>query len=461
MLLMAGCANNGGIPLSNTTGGGTGQPPKRIATPLPGQSAPAESIPAPAVADTTPQIVAPPTQGQGQSLVISGATRDIPASMLQSRVRVGMLLPLSGPRREVGRSLLDAAMLAINDVAGDNFVLLPFDTRGTEQGAKQAMQDALDNKVHLVIGPLFSSSVAAAAPEAISAGVNVIAFSNNRLVAQPGVFLSGLLPEAQIDRVVRFAATRGIRRIAALLPYGAFGDRVHRALQQTANSLGLDLVNVAYFTSDSDQTERAVRNISDFDERQANLKRQIAALKGKDDEVSKRTLARLEKMETYGPLPYDALVVAASGTKLTEVAAQLGYFDIDTKTVRLLGISSWNAPGTGREPALDGGWFADTPEAATADFNRNFKAMYETNPHPLAVDAYDVTALAAILAGDGPDKAYDTQSLTRKSGFSGATGLFRFDASGLPQRALEVREVTQEGSKLVDPAPKTFPPVIN
>ena len=353
--------------------------------------------------------------------------------------------------------MLDAAMLALNDVAEGNFVLLPFDTGGTDRGAAAAIQGAIDNRVELVIGPLFSTSVASAAPRAREAGINVIAFSNNRIVAQPGVFIAGLLPEGQIDRVVRYAAGRGIRRLGALLPAGAFGDRVHGALRGAAAALGLDLVRVEYFDDDPERTARAVRSIGDYDRRRRDLQNQIKALHNATDEVSRRTLAQLEKLETFGPVPFDALVVAASGAKLTEVAAQLGNYDIDTKTVRLLGIASWGAPGTGREPALVGAWYADTPNAANTEFSRTFRAMYEADPHPRAVDAYDITALAAILASRDSTDRFSAEILTNSSGFAGSGGLFRFMPDGLPERALEVREIHADGTKLVDPAPKALP----
>ena len=441
-LALGACQSSSSPP----AGGPSGAPPERIVTPLPG----AETAPVP----PAPAAVVP-APGQ-EPVVISGATVDIPAAMTDGKVRVAALLPLSGGGRDVGRSLLDGAMLALNELADSNFVLLPFDTKGTDQGAAAAIRDAIDSRAELVIGPLFSASVAAAAPVARAAGINMIAFSNNRIVAEPGVFLAGLLPETQIEHVLRYAATRGIRRVGALLPAGAFGDRVDAALRGAAAAYGLEVVRVEVFGDDPAQTARAVRSISDYDRRQRDLKAQIAALKGATDQVSRRTLARLERLETFGPLPFEALVVAASGAKLTEVAAQLGNFDVDTKTVRLLGLASWSAPGTGREPSLVGAWYADAPAAASADFLRNFRAMYERAPHPLAVDAYDVTALAAILASARGADRYAAATLTDGSGFAGAGGLFRFLPGGLPERALEVREITPDGSKLVEPAAKSF-----
>ena len=53
-------------------------------------------------------------------------------------MRVGLLLPLSGPAEALGRDMLDAAQMALFDVGDNDLVLLPRDTGGTPAGARLA-----------------------------------------------------------------------------------------------------------------------------------------------------------------------------------------------------------------------------------------------------------------------------------------------------------------------------------
>ena len=46
-------------------------------------------------------------------------------------------------------------------------------------------------------------------------------------------------------------------------------------------------------------------------------------------------------------------------------------------------------------------------------------------------------------------------------GFTGAGGLFRLRADGLSDRALEVREVLTDGSRVIDPAQASFEALSN
>ena len=72
-----------------------------------------------------------------------------------------LLLPLSGPTAGVGRAMLDAAHMALADIADDGIELLPRDTGGTAAGAARAAQETLAQGVVMVLGPLLQAEVEA------------------------------------------------------------------------------------------------------------------------------------------------------------------------------------------------------------------------------------------------------------------------------------------------------------
>ena len=57
---------------------------------------------------------------------------------LPPEIRVGLLLPLSGPAEALGRDMLDAAEMALFDVGDNDLVLLPRDTAGDPGRARAA-----------------------------------------------------------------------------------------------------------------------------------------------------------------------------------------------------------------------------------------------------------------------------------------------------------------------------------
>ena len=376
-------------------------------------------------------------------------------------VRVALLVPLSGPAAQVGQAMLNAAQLALFQFADDRFELLPHDTGGTVDGALAAAQLAIGDGARLIVGPLLSASVQAVGPIARAANVPVIGFSSDRNVAGDGVYVMGFLPSAQTERVIAYAASRGLTRFGLLGPDNAYGEAVLTAMQDITARLGVEITRARLYDPHAEDYTNVVREISDFDARKQELERQIAELKQRDDEIAKKTLERLEQLQTAGDLPFDTLLVADGGKRLQQIAALLPFFDVDPAVVQILGTGQWDVPGLGNEPALVGAWYAAPDPRARGDFVKEYKATYGDAPPRLATIAYDAAALAAVLGQGENGPNYSVQALASPNGYWGRDGIFRLMPSGLTERGLAVLEITRKSSKVSDPAPESFQPRIN
>ena len=379
-----------------------------------------------------------------------------------AEVRVAILLPLTGSNAALGQAMLDAAQLSMFELAGDSFVLMPFDTGGTDQGARQAATTAIERNARLILGPLTAGSVQAVAPVARAAGVQVIAFSNSHEVAGDGVFILGFVPRQQVDAVVGYAASEGASRFAALVPDDSYGRSVVDAVRTSAQARGAGLVRARFYDTGAADYTNLVKDFSGYPARHAALLAQRKALAAKGDEISRQALRRLERLDTIGDAPFDALVLPESGERLRTMSALLSYFDIDVPSVKLLGLRSWDLiPNLGAEPALIGAWFAGSPVEERDRFIERFKRAFGRVPPRLATLAYDATALAAILgqAEGGPD--YSAQALMDRNGFLGVDGIFRLNADGIAERVFTIYEVTRDGVKARRTAPTSFTPLTN
>ena len=385
-----------------------------------------------------------------------------PPPGIADRIPVGLLLPLSGQHEALGRSLLDAAQLALFEVAGENFVLMPRDTAGTAEGAAAAARSALESGAKLLLGPVFAASAAAVAPIARDAGVNLIAFTNDSAVAAEGAFVLGFLPSQRIERVVSYAASRGASRFAALVPRGAFGELVRDAFVAAVARAGGTVVRIEPYRFDSEGSiDDAVKRLAAYDLRRGALRAQRAALAQQTDEASRRALQRLERRETIGEVDFDAVLLPEADEPLKALAPLLPYYDIDTRKVRILGIADWSDRALVREPALAGAWFAAPAPDARAAFADRFRRIYGTQAHSLAPLAYDAAALAAVLGAREGGADYSIDALAATNGFAGSAGLFRLRRNGLGEHSFAVFEVRPDGAVAVSPAPETFEVVGN
>ena len=419
-------------------------------------------------------------------------------SQLPPEVRVGLLLPLTGPAADLAKDMLDAAQMALFDVGPNDLTLLPRDTAGTPEGARQAAEQAIEEGAVVLLGPLFNQAVTAVSPVAAKANVRVLAFSNVTSAAADGTFLLGFRPEEQVQRVVRYALEHverrppdpvpgtepappadqgtagqgtpadqgpadqaapapGPVRIAGLAPNDAYGATAMDALRRTVLASGGELAQTLFYPADQADPSAVVRRIADYDARKAALERERSRLQQLDDDPSKQALERLSTLDTLGGPPFDAILIADGGDRLRSVASLLTFFDVDPAVIRFLGTMRWqDDPRVLQEAALQQGWFAASAPESLAQFETRFQGVYGHPPQQLAALAYDATALAVIVARDLRDPKFEPPTLANAQGFAGATGLFRLRPDGLADHGLAILEVANGKARTIEPPPASF-----
>lgn len=341
------------------------------------------------------------------------------------RVAIALLLPLSGRYADIGKSMENAAHMAVMESGSDRLTVLSFDTAGTAKGASAAAREAIGAGARLIVGPLFRDAVAAVKRRAAGARINVLAFSNSESVAGGNVFLLSFLLRQQVDRIVRHAAIKGYSEIGVLAPASATGERIVMYAEAAALRHGTEIRRSAFYPGE------------------------IAAMR--------------ERIEAFAEEPpYRAVLIHAGGDRLRTVAGLLALNDVLPPDYQYLGFSSWNDSGLRSENVLRGGWFAAPPPDISARFAGRYENVFKAKPDRFASMAYDAVALAATLAERaGPRRKsgrnpFTRRALTDPNGFLGADGIFRFGKNGLIERGLAVLEVRRKDFRVVDPARTSF-----
>ncbi|MGY8958188.1 MAG: penicillin-binding protein activator [Alphaproteobacteria bacterium] len=416
--------------------------------------------PEPVVAPQAPRpfVVAP---------TIPDLTRDPTAAPESVETKVAVLLPLSGPNAPLGRALQNAAQLSLFELAAEDLVLMMYDTGGGADGAARAAEQAMRDGAAMIIGPLLAESVAAARdvvrrsvenseinPE-INPKINIVAFSNSSEVAGDGVFILGFTPRQQVLSILDHAAGEGLSRVVVLAPSDSYG----RAVAAAASSRAGMLFQTVYYNPAAKDLSSPVKALARYDQRRAALRVHRKALEREGGPAALRKLRQLEQRDTLGDPPFDAVLLPDTGKNLRTLASLLSYFDVDAPAVQLLGLRDWDLiANLSSEPPLHGAWYSATSVEGRIGFERRYKAAFGAQPPRHATLAYDATALAVVLArtAKGAYPPFTRAALMSRSGFLGVDGVFRFQPSGVAERAFAIFEVTKTGTKVRRSAPTTF-----
>ena len=363
-------------------------------------------------------LAAPPTP--------SSAIETAPLPVVGDRigtgsVKIALIAPLSGPNgaSAVGLSMRNAAELAVAAFDSSPATLIVKDDRSSPAGAKAATQAALAEGADLVLGPLFAANVREAATVARAANKPVIAFSTDPALAGRGVYLLSFLVESYVDRIVDFAAARGKRSMAALIPDSEYGRLAEAAFITAAARNNVRVVAVEHVQSEA-YADASVGRI-------AALGAEVEAL--------------------FIPAPAEAMA------RLSQALARAG---IDGGRIQILGTGLWNDARVLKIRALQGAWFAAPDNAGFNTFAMSYRDRYGADPSRVATLAYDAVALSIALARQQSGEGFSAGALQGASGFNGTDGIFRFRADGLNERGLTVQMIDQGSTTIISAAPKTF-----
>jgi branched-chain amino acid transport system substrate-binding protein len=351
-----------------------------------------------------------------------GAPQQPTTNIGEGKVKAGLILPLSasGNATVAAQSMRNAAEMALAEFNNPDLQLLVKDDGGSAPGAQQAAQQALDEGAEIILGPLFALTVGPVGRAARARGVPVIAFSTDTNVAARGVYLLSFLPEADVERIIGYAASQGRRSFAALVPDNAYGSVAEAAFKQAVGRAGGRVIALERYPLDRAQMQTPVRNVA-----------QAAS-------------------------QADAIFVPDGTDAVPTIVQTLTANGIDTKRVQLLGTGLWEDAQIFSNPLLDGAWYAGPDSTGFRNFSARYRSRYGKDPVRTASLAYDAVALVAALVKTQGRQRFSDDVLTNSSGFTGIDGLFRFRPDGTNQRGLAVLRVSPTGGQIISPPPKGF-----
>jgi ABC-type branched-subunit amino acid transport system substrate-binding protein len=344
---------------------------------------------------------------------------------------VALLAPLSSPEpraKAQARDLEAAARLAASEL-GDLVELRVFDDGADPAKAQQAAQAAVDAGASIIIGPLFSGQTSAVRAVAEAAATPVLSFSSDSGAGRPPVWVLGDLPENEVDRVLAFAASKGMRSVAVIRPQNDYGALVERAANRVGPRHNVAVLGALTYPRSAEGVQDVVGGGA-------------------------------ASVKSAAPR---AALIADGGPALRLVASYLAYGDVAQPQTQYLGLGLWDDdPEIARESALQGAWFAAADPAAAQGFASRFEASAGRAPGPVAGFAYDAVLAVGALLRDaravGVEHPFSAEAITRPQGFVGSRGAFRLREDGGNDRALAVFEVQQAGFLVRDPAPAAFGP---
>jgi len=370
---------------------------------------------------------------------------------LNKRLRLGVVLPLSGKRALVGQQVLQGIQLAVNQSSLAIKDRVELVVRDSQSGVSIQMlvEDlAKDPNIVGIIGPVLSSEVAKIVPvidQYKMPAFTPTASSPGLADLSPYIFRNSLTREIQGKFLARYALNElNLQRFVVLFPTEPYGRDLKNYFADEVKALGGEVV--AYLTYDRSQTD---------------FKEQILKMGGVPDDKLKRLVKKhiksgtepsplndkgqfskpvvergffgadsIEGLKVSLEFNYDAIFIPGFYDKVSLIVPQLIFYNIETPA--LLGASGWNSPELVknarrylRTATFVDGFFIGSERARTREFVEIFRSTFGEDPTILSAQAFDVARIYMKLVREGADNRLKIKkrlhSVHNFPGVSGAT----------------------------------------
>ena len=153
---------------------------------------------------------------------------------IQEKRRVAAILPLSGKKKAIGKEVLNACLLAIDNYK--KVEMLVIDSKFIVSNPDKLAAFLRRNNVRYIIGPIFSNETIKM--NNLLGNLYYFSLSNNTNIASPNIIIGGEDPKDEIKLLFNYVLSQGNQKILALIPKNTYGDMVNSIIDNldTKNS---------------------------------------------------------------------------------------------------------------------------------------------------------------------------------------------------------------------------------
>jgi len=338
------------------------------------------------------------------------------ALLANDKIKIGLLVPLTGKNSEIGQSIIKSARLAINTINNASIEIIPKDTRSNPEVTLVAAKEFANSGIKIVIGPVFNESLIYLDK---LTELTFLALTNKNNNFSKNIINAGINATSQLSAIKKFIELNEIKKTIFLTPDVSFKNEIEKAI---SNSKIKILENYIYNTDPTKLTKQ-IEKITHYDIRKQNLEDEIKRLDKSEQNNKERLIERLEKRDTLGNVKFDSLVISDFDESLKSVTTSLLYTDISPKEKYFITLNQWFDESLLKETSSQPLYFPSANKDNYDEFSNAYFEKYNQYPNQLSFLSYDLVGLIYYLILQN-NLVVDKKMFEKKTLFKGKVGIF-------------------------------------
>ena len=338
------------------------------------------------------------------------------ALLANEKIRIGLLVPLTGKNSEIGQSIIKSTRLAINTINNASIEIIPKDTQSNPEVTLGAAKELANSGIKIVIGPVFNESL-------IYLGelseLTFLALTNKNDNFSKNIINAGINATSQLNAIKKFIELNEIKKTIFLTPDVSFKNEIEKAI---SNSKIKILENYIYDTDPTKLTKQ-IEKITRYEIRKQNLEDEINRLEKSEQSNKELLIERLKKRDTLGSVKFDSVVISDFDESLKSVTTSLLYTDITPKEKYFITLNQWFDESLLKETSSQPLYFPSANKDNYDEFSNEYFEKYNQYPNQLSFLSYDLVGLVYYLILQN-ESVIDKKMFTKKTLFKGKVGVF-------------------------------------
>ena len=334
----------------------------------------------------------------------------------ESKIKIGLLVPLSGDNANLGKQIIKATRLAIKDINSDIIEIFPKDT---QSNANITLRSAIELKelgINLVIGPVFNKNLSYL--EEVE-DVTFLSFTNKTLDLPKNVISAGINSTSQLNTIKKFIELNEIKKSIFLIPDLNYNNEIKQGIKKSK----IKTLKQYYYDIEPTKLTKQIETITDYEVRKQNLVDEINRLENSDDPNKKKKIKNLEKKYTIGDVNFDSVIIADFDESLKSVITSLLYADILPKDKYFITFNQWFDESLLKENSSQPIYYPSVNKENLKEFEKKFYKQFNQNPNHISLLSYDLIGLIYYLALKN-EITEISKVFRERNSFKGKIGIF-------------------------------------
>ena len=332
------------------------------------------------------------------------------------KIKIGLLVPMTGENKELGQSIIKAVSLAIKDIDSNLIEIIPKDTATKPNQTLRSAFELKEMGVKVVIGPIFYESLAYLGE---IKNLVFLSFTNKTLDLPKNVISAGINSTSQISTIKRFLEINDVKKTIFLTPIQNYEFEVKKGIKDSKIKI---YKNYIYNTEPTKLTKQ-IEEITNYKIRKQNLEDEIKRIKNSSEANKDIKIKQLEKRYTIGNLNFDALIIADFDESLKSVTTSLLYTDVSPKNKFFITLNQWFDSSLLNEIDIQPLYYPSINKNNFDNFRKKFFKEFNEYPSHLSLLGYDLVGLVYYLSLK-KDLSNINKIFKNKSSFKGKIGIF-------------------------------------